>query len=124
MTIENNYEVVTESGCWIWLGATTRDGYGKIYNRMATSFFYEKFIGPIPTGLEPDHLCKVRCCINPYHVELVTHKINCRRGSQTKLTEEQVLLIRLSDERQRIIARKFGCSQAQVSRIKTGLNRA
>ena len=76
--------------CWVWLGEQLKNGYGRVrrYSRNAegqTNFTahrvaYELAIGPIPKGLEPDHLCRVRNCANPAHLELVTHKINCLRG--------------------------------------------
>ena len=46
--------------------------------------------GPVPEGLELDHLCRIRHCVNPDHVEPVTCAVNVRRGDLTKLTEEQV----------------------------------
>ncbi len=66
---------ITESGCLIWLGALNEDGYGP--HRLA----YETFVGPIPAGLEIDHLCRVRCCINVLHMEPITHAENVRRGN-------------------------------------------
>lgn len=79
------YIPVTESGCWIWLKGTDTDGYGKIgvdgVSVRAYRVSYELFRGPITQGLEPDHLCRVRCCINPFHIELVSHKENTLRGN-------------------------------------------
>lgn len=57
--------------------------------RPAHRVYYERFVGPVPDGLEPDHLCRVRPCIRPDHLELVTHLENCRRGERTKLTQVQ-----------------------------------
>lgn len=76
-------EMITESGCWIWLGSVTRGGYGLFQaDRLmgAHRFAYEHFIGTIPTGLQIDHLCRVRCCVNPAHLEAVTGKVNTNRG--------------------------------------------
>ena len=77
-------EVVTESGCWIWMGGLHSDGYGAISvngkGRKAHDVAYEMFIGPVPDGLELDHTCRVRCCCNPHHLEPVTHLENVRRG--------------------------------------------
>lgn len=75
---------VTES-CWLWTGSRTGFGYGNFYavpgspvpaHRMA----YELMIGPIPPGLQLDHLCRVRACVNPDHLEPVTKDENNRRG--------------------------------------------
>jgi hypothetical protein len=72
-------------GCIIWLGAVNEDGYGNIgktTNRsgMAHIAAWELANGPVPDGLELDHLCRVRSCINVDHLEPVTHEENVRRG--------------------------------------------
>ena len=77
-------EPVTESGCWLWTGSENNYGYGKFYIHNgsvgAHRFAYEHFIGPIPTGLVPDHLCRVRCCVNPSHLRPLTNKDNVLLG--------------------------------------------
>lgn len=74
------------SGCWLWTGAVTKDGYGRVgvcgVNRHAHRVAYEAFIAPIPEGLTIDHLCRVRCCVNPQHMEPVSLLENIRRGDQ------------------------------------------
>ena len=81
---EAKYIPVTESGCWLWIGSSARLGYGQLYvnGRLtpAHRFSYEHYIGPIPTGLELDHLCRVPACVNPKHLEPVTHRENMLRG--------------------------------------------
>lgn len=77
---DGDYIPVTESGCWLWLGAIAVHGYGKISTRYAHRVSYETYRGPIPPGLQIDHLCRVRCCINPDHLEAVTAKENKARG--------------------------------------------
>ena len=71
-------------GCWPWLAALDRKGYGAFYDgyrmRRAYRFGYEALVGPIPSGLELDHLCRNRGCVNPSHLEPVTHSENVRRG--------------------------------------------
>jgi hypothetical protein len=71
------------SGCWLWLGTSSR-GYGKLSlrgrNVWAHRFAYEAYVGPIPAGLELDHLCRQHCCVNPEHLEAVTHRENILRG--------------------------------------------
>lgn len=77
-----------ETPCWIWQGGLDRDGYGlagwlnagRRSSRPAHGHYYEKLIGPIPDGLELDHLCRVRACVNPGHLEPVSHDENVRRG--------------------------------------------
>jgi hypothetical protein len=78
---------VTESGCWIWLGYISENGYGrfspkwKVAPLYAHRASYEIYKGSIPYGLTVDHLCRVRCCVNPDHLEVVTQHENLRRGT-------------------------------------------
>jgi hypothetical protein len=72
-------------GCWVWRGGTAGNGhYGRIQRgpvRYRTHrVTYEYLIGPVPDGLELDHLCKVRLCCNPYHLDVVTHRENILRS--------------------------------------------
>lgn len=73
------------SGCWLWTAATTKNGYGKIdmagRTRDAHRLAYETLVGPVPAGLELDHRCRTRCCVNPAHLEPVTRSENVRRSS-------------------------------------------
>lgn len=73
------------SGCWLWNAATFSNGYGHIGNRkknlLAHRVAYLALVGAIPEGLEIDHLCRVRCCVNPSHLEPVIHRTNILRGS-------------------------------------------
>lgn len=70
--------------CWLWTGGTGRNGYGDVYfdGRMqkAHRIVYRIFKGPIPEGLVLDHLCRIRRCVNPDHLEPVTHRENTIRG--------------------------------------------
>jgi hypothetical protein len=74
---------IREDGCWIWTASLDRSGYGRFFfsspTRLAHRASYELLVGPIPDGLEIDHLCRVRCCVNPAHLEPVTAKENNRR---------------------------------------------
>lgn len=68
-------------GCWLWAAGKTSDGYGwysaaHVYVHRAA---YEAFVGPIPLGYQVDHLCRVRHCYNPEHLEAVTQAENVRR---------------------------------------------
>lgn len=74
--------------CWLWTASKTRNGYGmfgvsidgKVTTSPAHRWAYEMLVGPIPTGLQIDHLCRVRHCVNPAHLEPVTGTQNIRRG--------------------------------------------
>lgn len=74
-------------GCHLWIGSL-RGGYGRMRangrTQEAHRVAYEEHYGPIPTGLVLDHKCRVRCCINPLHLEPVTHAENIRRGEAGK----------------------------------------
>jgi hypothetical protein len=74
------------TGCWEWIGARDSRGYGNVRVagrrvRKAHCVVYEALRGPIPLGLECDHTCRVHWCVNPAHLEVVTHAENVRRGA-------------------------------------------
>lgn len=76
--------VSKSAGCWEWQGAVMGGGYGaiKVEGRRvpAHRFAYELLVGPIGEGLEIDHLCRNRSCVNPEHLEPVTRSVNVKRG--------------------------------------------
>lgn len=91
------------SGCWIFTGSIRRDGYGTIRydgrSRPVHRVVYELLVAPIPDGLQLDHLCHTndescdggvecphRACVNPDHLEPVTHRENIRRGVKSRRT--------------------------------------
>lgn len=80
------------SGCWLWVGSVGHDGYGRMrvngVTRQAHIVSYVEFKGKIPTGLELDHKCRVRCCVNPAHLEAVSHSVNVRRGDSPRVSRE------------------------------------
>lgn len=113
-----------DTPCWLWQLAKTRNGYAfvrrgdkMVYGHRA---YYEERFGPIPEGLSLDHLCRVRSCVNPEHLEPVTPAENCRRGKSAKLTHEAVEDIRGSIEPHRVLAKRYGVSQSQVSKVQRG----
>lgn len=75
---------VSESGCWEWTAGTDTHGYAQpcIEGRyqLLHRWTYATLVGPIPKGLELDHICRVRHCVNPAHLEPVTHRQNVLRG--------------------------------------------
>ena len=84
------YEAEPNSGCWLWIGTdsnlrgTATTAYGLFYSDkkmvLAHRWAYEHYVGPIPAGLQLDHKCRTRCCVNPKHLEPVTGSENCRRS--------------------------------------------
>ena len=79
----NKYKI-NEKGCWIWQGAIGRHGYGQVrWNNKSTVAHratYEIYKGKIPKGLIIDHLCSVKSCVNPDHLEAVTLSENSQRA--------------------------------------------
>lgn len=101
MLIERTWEdhflesVLIGDGCWGWTAAHNTEGYGlwqppgaswnarkkdRVKRSMAHKIMWEILCGPVPDGLELDHLCKFKGCVNPDHLEPVTHMENLRRS--------------------------------------------
>jgi hypothetical protein len=76
------------TGCWLWLGARSRAGYGCVrcgrVIRGAHRVVFEMFRGPIPEALPLDHLCRVRNCVCPQHLEVVTQAENNIRAGRIR----------------------------------------
>ncbi len=77
---ESRYEV-QKDGCWNWLPALNNSGYGCFKLTSSHRASYEIHIGPIPDGLDIDHLCRNRKCVNSDHLEVVTRRENLVRGN-------------------------------------------
>lgn len=92
--------------CWVWTGAHDRLGYGRDgrqhtgSSRLAHVIAYESLHGPVPSGLELDHLCRRPACVRPSHLEPVSHRENCiirgrgpfaQRAAQTHCIRGHVL---------------------------------
>ena len=72
------------TGCWLWAGKTTHDGYGRVWfgrDTLVHVVVYDGLVGPPESGMHRDHLCRVRCCANPDHIEPVAQYVNTMRGN-------------------------------------------
>lgn len=122
----HRWEVDEETGCWNWLLAKMPNGYGvegwsengKGRTALAHRRAYERANGPIPEGLQIDHLCSNRACVNPDHLEAVTQRENLRRGSGTKLSPADVAAIRASDLTTAKLARRYGIDPSYIGKIR------
>ena len=80
-----SYLVPAPNNCIVWTMRRDKWGYGYVMwekrPRLVHRVVFEALRGPIPTGLELDHLCRNKSCANPDHLEPVTHAENCRRGN-------------------------------------------
>lgn len=83
--------VTNESGCVLWTGPQNGLGYGRTWFQGRLMYMhrlsYELVAGPIPDGLEIDHLCRTPACIRPDHLEPVTHRENIQRAIRSMRTQ-------------------------------------
>lgn len=96
----------TTSGCWLWKGHLNNNGYGRFYTEPGSCYAhrwaYTRWVGPIPEGFQIDHLCRVRHCVNPSHLEAVTppgkHPTrHCWRSSKSAHSLSTRALLRQSE---------------------------
>lgn len=119
--------IVEATGCWHWMKARTTTGYGhfsiaRVYYQ-AHRIAYILHRGTVPTDMFLDHLCRNRWCVNPAHLEIVTHQENVRRGVRTRLTPAKAESIRAAlatGLSQRHVGSMFGVDHSTVSRIANG----
>jgi HNH endonuclease len=80
-------KILIGDGCWDWIASTSK-GYGQLnvggVPKKAHIVVWELLNGPVPDGMELDHLCRRPICTRPGHMEPVTHQENCRRGHRWK----------------------------------------
>ena len=79
-SFEKKISYEPNSGCWLWMQTINAKGYGLYNSKMAHRVAYESLRQKVPSGFCIDHLCRVRSCVNPDHMEIVTPQENQRRG--------------------------------------------
>jgi hypothetical protein len=76
--------IEADTGCWLWIGSKQASGYARFHYaggyEYAHRAAYRFYVGEIPDGLTVDHLCRVRHCVNPDHLEVVPRGVNALRG--------------------------------------------
>ena len=117
------YLIHPETGCWIWQRGLS-GGYGAHAQGLAHRVYYERAKGPIPEGLQLDHLCRVHACVNPDHLEPATNAVNTQRGLCAKLTPERVVQTRerfaAGGVTVTALAAEMGMDTGQLSRVLRG----
>jgi hypothetical protein len=111
--------------CWVWQRAKRREGYGIVTSETGVSvnahvLYYERAKGQRPAGMQIDHLCRNRACVNPDHLEAVTPAENAQRGAAAKLTPEKVRDIRKSKASIVSLTKKYGVSQTTIYNVMRG----
>lgn len=74
---------IPESGCWVWTAGISHRGYGLYRGKRAHRVAWEQANGPIPDGMVLDHVCRVRCCVNPNHLRVVSVSENVTTNSES-----------------------------------------
>lgn len=117
-----------KTGCWIWQGSQA-SGYGQLSYRgggrpkWAHRVYYEEVYGDIPEGHEVHHICHVRNCVNPEHLEVLTPRVHGRQGANAKLNMVQINEIRrraLDGERTVDLAEEYAVTAQTIRDIRFG----
>lgn len=134
----DEYIVAEQTGCWLWQRATTDSGYGVANpdadgERRAHRVVYKRHRGPIPAGLDLDHLCHTadescpggrdcphRRCVNPEHLEPVEGNENRRRAGKVKLTADAARAVRTDPRVAREVAAELDVTPETIRRIRNG----
>lgn len=110
------------TGCWLWLGIVNHGGYGIVSmnsrNQGAHRVAYKLFIGPVPTGLHIDHLCRVRCCVNPAHLQAVTQAVNNQRNQKTYCKRGHELLTHGRPRKDSLTGTRRYCVTCRALRVR------
>lgn len=113
--------------CWTWQLWVKNTGYGEVKvrgkRRLAHRVVYEQHRGAIPAGLELDHLCRNPNCVNPDHLEPVTHATNIQRGRPRKLTDEQMARVLSHPGPAWVVAKEVGISTGYAQQLRCGYAR-
>jgi len=139
---QEKYVVSKQDDCWVWSGGRYETGYGMFFMRRGSRKTFSahrvswqmKHGKEVPAGMLICHTCDNRLCVNPDHLYAGTHRDNNRdtikrnRGNRkygsncswAKVTERDVLEIRESNEKQTLLAKKFGISASQICHIRKG----
>lgn len=122
-----------DTPCWIWQGYVGTDGYGEVTKktgenrtRIAHRRYYEDHVGEIPAGFKVHHKCRVRCCVNPEHLEAVSPR---EHGSQhARVTDDQVREMRFRHYEQGVmitfLAKEYGISYQHARLLIRGHRRS
>jgi hypothetical protein len=121
-----HFDVDPASGCHVWKRYRQEKGYGRCRHggkvRFAHRVAWEGAHGPVPPGLQLDHLCRNRACINPAHLEPVTNAENQHRGVRSPLDHADVRRIRDLPGSSYALAREFGVDASTIQRIRRGVS--
>jgi DNA-binding transcriptional regulator YiaG len=114
------------SPCWLWQGHIGQLGYGWIKRGPVHRVYFEQARGPVPDGMELDHLCRVRHCVNPDHLEVVTRSENVRRARAADARRrppeaETIRAARIAAKlTQRALGDRIGLPQQTVAKWEVG----
>lgn len=114
--------VVAPNGCWEWIASKNKKGYPTCHGHhsmLAHVQIYVERHGRLSWRLEVDHTCRNRGCVNPEHLEAVSHKENVRRGAVAKLNLEKAGMIRKSRQPAIELAKEYNVCVATIYHIKS-----